>query len=195
MKDHHTFKTDFAADDIFKICPCFKKFESKSLSQSFVKKLSHVFCSLKYDWAVTWDFQQFGMCDWQSLRSACAYAQYDQSLCKSLEYSMSVKLLTEHHLEFLTLKRGCRGSSESTLVKMPHCWKSHVMAQIYCNMSRLLWSCLIGVNKVSSSINIVHTFLLISYTWAGVSLLTLNAPITTAADDKFCDIFPSLWQK
>ena len=31
---------------------------------------------------------------------------------------MSVKLLTEHHLEFLSLKRGCRGSSESTLVKM-----------------------------------------------------------------------------
>ena len=23
---------------------------------------------------------------------------------------------------------GCRGSSESTLVKMPHCWKSHVTA-------------------------------------------------------------------
>ena len=44
---------------------------------------------------------------------------------------MSVKLLTEHHLEFLLLKGGCRGSSESTLVKMPHCWKSHVTA--HCN--------------------------------------------------------------
>ena len=43
---------------------------------------------------------------------------------------MSVKLLNEHHLEFLRLKGGCTGSSESTLVKMPHCWKSHVMAQI-----------------------------------------------------------------
>ena len=39
---------------------------------------------------------------------------------------MSVKLLTEHHLEFLSLKGGCTGSSESTLVKMAHCWKSHV---------------------------------------------------------------------
>ena len=38
---------------------------------------------------------------------------------------MSVKLLTEHNLEFLSLKGGCTGSSESTLVKMPHCWKSH----------------------------------------------------------------------
>ena len=63
--------------------------------------------------------------DQQSLRSACAYAQSDQNLCLSLECSMSVKLLTEHHLEFLSLKGGCTGSSESTLVKMPHCWKSH----------------------------------------------------------------------
>ena len=31
---------------------------------------------------------------------------------------MIVKLLTEHHLEFLSLKRGCRGSSKSTLVKL-----------------------------------------------------------------------------
>ena len=38
---------------------------------------------------------------------------------------MSVKLLTEHHLEFLSLKGACRGSSESTLVEMSHCWKSH----------------------------------------------------------------------
>ena len=38
---------------------------------------------------------------------------------------MIVKLLTEHYLEFLSLKGGCRGSSQSTYVKMPHCWKSH----------------------------------------------------------------------
>ena len=43
---------------------------------------------------------------------------------------MSVKLLTEHHLGFLTLKRGHTRSSESTLVKMPHCCKSHVSAQL-----------------------------------------------------------------
>ena len=41
---------------------------------------------------------------------------------------MTVKLLTDHHLEFLSLKGGCADSSESTLVKMPHCWKSHVTA-------------------------------------------------------------------
>ena len=44
---------------------------------------------------------------------------------------MIVKLLTEHHLEFLSLKGGCRGSSESTHVKMSNCWKSHAQAQLY----------------------------------------------------------------
>ena len=43
---------------------------------------------------------------------------------------MSVKLLTEHYLEFLSLKGGYRGSSESTRVKIPYCWKSHVAAQM-----------------------------------------------------------------
>ena len=33
-------------------------------------------------------------------------------------------------MEFLSLKGGCTGSSESTLVKMPHYWKSHVAAHI-----------------------------------------------------------------
>ena len=43
---------------------------------------------------------------------------------------MVVKLLTEHHLEFPGLKGGCRGSPESTLVKMSNCWKSHAATQI-----------------------------------------------------------------
>ena len=43
---------------------------------------------------------------------------------------MIVKLLTEHHLEFLSLTGGCRGSSESTLVKMTNCWKSHSIAHL-----------------------------------------------------------------
>ena len=46
---------------------------------------------------------------------------------------MIVKLLSEHHLEFLSLKDGCRGSFESTLAKMSNCWKSHVTAHYYCN--------------------------------------------------------------
>ena len=34
---------------------------------------------------------------------------------------MTVKLLTEHHLEFLSLKGGGTGSSESKHVNLPHC--------------------------------------------------------------------------
>ena len=44
---------------------------------------------------------------------------------------MIVKLLTEHHLEFLSLKGGCRGSPESTHVKMQYCWKSHAVARFF----------------------------------------------------------------
>ena len=39
------------------------------------------------------------------------------------------KLLTEYHLEL----GGCKGSSESTYVKMSHCWKSHAAAQLICS--------------------------------------------------------------
>ena len=43
---------------------------------------------------------------------------WDQSHCKSLEYSLTVNLLTKFHLELLSLTTmGCTGSSESTLVK------------------------------------------------------------------------------
>ena len=44
---------------------------------------------------------------------------------------MIVKLLTEHHLEFLNLNGGCIGSSESTHVKIPHCW--NLMHWLNCN--------------------------------------------------------------
>ena len=44
-------------------------------------------------------------------------------------YIISIELLTEHRLVFLSLKGVCAGSSEYTHVKIPHCWKSHVAAQ------------------------------------------------------------------
>ena len=43
---------------------------------------------------------------------------------------MTVKLLIEHHFEFLSLHGGCTSSSESTHVKIPHCWKSQVTAYL-----------------------------------------------------------------
>ena len=44
---------------------------------------------------------------------------------------MSVKLLTENPLEFLSLRGGFTGSSESILVKIPHFWKSRVAVHIH----------------------------------------------------------------
>ena len=44
---------------------------------------------------------------------------------------MTVKLMTEEHLEFLSLTRGCIDSFVSTLVKRSHCWNSHVAAHIW----------------------------------------------------------------
>ena len=48
---------------------------------------------------------------------------------------MTVKLLSEHHLEFLSTKGGCTGSAEYTLVKMSHYWKSHATAYLINCMS------------------------------------------------------------
>ena len=41
---------------------------------------------------------------------------------------MIVKLLTKPHLEFLSLKGGCREWLESRHVKMSNSWKSHATA-------------------------------------------------------------------
>ena len=60
---------------------------------------------------------------------------------------MNIKLPTEHNFEFISLKGDCTGSSESTLVKMPHCWKSHVTAHlsVTCHIHGIVASCLINV--------------------------------------------------
>ena len=50
---------------------------------------------------------------------------------------MIVKLQAEQHLEFLSLKGGCRGSSESTHIKMPHCWKADAMHWPFCYHCKL----------------------------------------------------------
>ena len=74
---------------------------------------------------------QCGVCDQQRLRPACTYAQSDQSLSLLLEYPMTLMLLADHHLEFLSLKGCCTDLSEATHVKMSHCWKSHAAAHIF----------------------------------------------------------------
>ena len=76
---------------------------------------------------------------------------------------MSVKLLTEHHLELLSLKGGgCTGSSESTLFKMPHCWKSGATAHmVFCPFDRS--TCIRG-HKESNQTNKLSQFFMKAYT-------------------------------
>ena len=78
---------------------------------------------------------------------------------------MIVKLLTEHHLEFLSLKGGCRSSSESTLVKMSNCWKSHAKAQ---NFRRT-----VGLYKLHSLVVLVSSFCCSSLLFSWLALLAV----------------------
>ena len=60
---------------------------------------------------------------------------------------MIVTLMTEHHLEFLSLKGDYRGSSESTLVKTSNCWKSHAAAHIIFVVFVISWLLYFIVNS------------------------------------------------
>ena len=68
---------------------------------------------------------------------------------------MSLELLTEKRLEFLSLKGGCTGLSEFILVKMPLCCKSHFEAHLL-NYSAFLFITLrlglIGIEQTGSII-------------------------------------------
>ena len=67
------------------------------------------------------------MCDQQRLRPACAYAQSDQSLCLSLEYPMTVKLLTDYHLKFLSLTEFLKAAQARP---SPHSPKCHIVRNL-----------------------------------------------------------------
>ena len=84
---------------------------------------------------------------------------------------MIVKLLTEHNLEFLSLKGCCTGSSESTLVKLPHCWKSHALAPF-----------LVSIDHVNS-LRCHFFFQMFCYTFSAtnIGLILLNS---TDPDEK-----------
>ena len=60
---------------------------------------------------------------------------------------MTLTLLNEHHLGFLNLKGGCTGSSASIHVKIPHCWKTHVAAQLSGDCFRLKYTYLIQYGR------------------------------------------------
>ena len=94
---------------------------------------------------------------------------------------MIVKLLTEHHLEFLSLKGGCRGLSESTHVKMSYCWKSHATAQMlflrYIDLQKSQYGVKTAETILVMGLNLGKESLLktgISFTWAYKINLNFN---------------------
>ena len=76
---------------------------------------------------------------WQVVKEMFDARQSAQSLCLSPERTMIVKLLTEHQLEILCFKGGRTCSFECTLVKVPHCWKSHVTAHFCFSSGGHFW--------------------------------------------------------
>ena len=80
---------------IWQWTPCFVAKEKKRTIVKWDLPLMHWGTMGAYKWSLTWDFQQCGMCDQQSLSSACS----------SFDYNMSGKLLTERHLVSLSVKR------------------------------------------------------------------------------------------
>ena len=87
---------------------------------------------------------------------------------------MNVKLLTEKHLEFLSLKGGCTGFSESTLFKMPLCWKSHVTAHYYIVC---LFVCLFSISKNSITAFVgryIKSYVKTSAQWSTILLAMTN---------------------
>ena len=79
------------------------------------------------------------------------------------DYSTTVKLLTEHNLELLSLTGGCTGLSESTLLKLPHCWKSWLIFYIY--SEEKFQSVFMFSNKINNTGYIIVKL----YTWVVLS--------------------------
>ena len=69
------------------------------------------------------------------LSKPCNVNKHSKSLAW---YTWYQKTLTKYSL-FLCLKGGCTGSSESRLVKISHCWKSHVEAQLCLSQHKRFW--------------------------------------------------------
>ena len=93
------------------------------------------------------------------------------------EYSMNIKLLTEYDLEFLSLTRGCKGLPESTHVKMPHCWKSHVTAHMLSSLllySGYILRLLRKWNHTLIVSNIYSLWLLLLYSSPSIWLATVQ---------------------
>ena len=85
---------------------------------------------------------------------------------------MTLRLLNEYQLEFLSFNGGCTGEFESTLVKMSNCWKSHVTAQLCC----VIMSLSLGAHTKPWLCDEVFCVFVrnMVYLWSGVSFLVLS---------------------
>ena len=72
------------------------------------KTIYQLSCPLSLPLLNTPNFQQCGISDQQSLRSACTYAQYDQSLCLSIKYYEGGSICNEN--PFITPSTNALGS-------------------------------------------------------------------------------------
>ena len=86
---------------------------------------------------------------------------------------MSIKLLTKQHLEFLSLKGSCTRSSEPTPVKMPHCWKSHVTAQLIKVMCVIV---LLIILSIQRRITLMLRSLRLCACWDSSNSYTMGCP-------------------
>ena len=77
---------------------------------------------------------------------------------------MTDKLLTVQHLEFPSLKGGCTGWSESTFVKMPHCWKSH--GGLFRGISMIVYKLKMCIGDAGLEQSLVLFSIMRSYLWA-----------------------------
>ena len=99
------------------------------------KTTSNVSDDFFFKWAATWYFLQCCVCNQQRHRPACANGQSDQSLWLLLEYSTSINLLTGHHLELLSLKKG----APARLSLLPSKCHKVVVAQMWLAKRRLVY--------------------------------------------------------
>ena len=79
-------------------------------------------------------------------------------------------------LKYTIFKGGCTDSSEYTLVKIPHCWKSHVVAHLLCIcmivMRYASSSCMDQPGQLHLSVHTYETFMINAFALTSTNLCT-----------------------
>ena len=111
---------------------------------------------------------------------------------------MIVKLLTDYHLEFLSLKGGYRGSFMSTHVKIPHCWKSHALAHYYYNSAYIILThtyVIDNVTKISKDAKIRNRYNQVPHLTQDTIGKMTNSQLDTTNESQEISPFPAGDQK